>query len=319
MNKRDHYSCQPDYISCVLNNKIFNPSIKGKQIDYELKSEPKLSSKNNHRSYNLDIEINGGEHSLELVDGCRETFLPQRFYRFFIANRDILADWDNFGRSIFVDKYRVRNWEVKLWAQEVKNDDVASRYQSKNPLGVSRELNAQEMQSYCAFFGKHILSAQVFDAVSIYPEEIDNPESKLLRGSYYSWTRRNSKADLYSVQFETKDITENNIEKLCSKTYGFECLHLNKNDLVVESTSWSGVKEIFGGDFQYLNNNINPSENLFLSSEYFTLKSRVHMTGKRGTWTGEGFTRKEFNFKRYIKDLKKEGDFGVSFRCMRYR
>ncbi len=319
IKKRDHYSCNPTYLSCILKNNYFNPKIKGRPIEYELHSQPKLLKRRNKRSYQLNMEIEGKDHTLEIVDGCRETFLPQRFYRFFVANRDIKTDWDNFGRHIYIDKYRVKNWEVQLWAQDQKREEILTRYKSLNPLESARDLNKEEMKQYCEFFGKHVLSAQIFDAATIHPEEIDNPESKLLRGSYYSWVRRNSMAELYSVQFENNDITEENLNKLCVKTYGFECLHLSKEDNLIDSSSWSGIKEVFGGDFQYLKNNINPSENLFLSSEYFTLKSKVHTTGQRGGWTGDGFTRKEFNFKEFREDLKKEGDFGVNFRCMRYR
>ena len=316
---RDHYSCQPDYMQCLLKNRLLDVKIKGRIIKYKLLSDILLKKSSAMRSYQLDIEIENQKHKVTLIDSCREIPLPKRVYPFFVAKRKVKTEWDNLDRTIFVDKYRVRNWEVLRWAIASKNNKLIEDLKNKKMLDVSDSLSPAEMTKLCSFYGKQLIDARVMDAAMIFPEEMDNPKSKLLRAPYYPWERRNSNTKLYDIQFRNAEILEKDIVDICKNSYAFECLHLAKSDSLVDSDSWMGMKEVMGGEFQFVKNNLNPSENILLSSEYFTLKSKAHRTGVRGAWSGEGKTRKEFEFFEFNGDLRKEGEFNVNFRCMRYR
>ena len=164
-SNREHYSCQPDYIQCVLKNKLLEIDIKGRKVDYQILSDIHLIDTSKSRSYLLNIEIEGHKHSMTLKDSCREIALPKRIYPFFVAKRNVHVEWDNFARNIFVDKYRIKNWEVLLWADGNKNSQMIKVFENKNPLISATGLNPKQMQSVCSFYGKQLIDGPTKSAI----------------------------------------------------------------------------------------------------------------------------------------------------------
>jgi hypothetical protein len=315
------YQCNPDFISCLLDRGLLKVTHQGQRLRlYSNIDGYHYVQRPTHREFLFQL-IYGKDNVFEVrfKDTCREVYVPQRFYPFLLNNRDVTVEWDNFDKNIFVDKYLVRNWEALLWAKKVKNNEVLAKLKGRLPYEYVTNLNPQEMKSYCNFQGKKILSARLLDAISIHPEDIVNPKSRLFRAPYYPWSRKNSETILFKIQ---KNLSVENLESekenLCHQVYSQDCLNRKLRHYTTWNSSWLGAYDIMGGPLEYVYNEINPRENIKLSSVYFPWKSKVHRTGIRGYWDGEGLSKVNFDFGKF-NSINKESDFQVAFRCMRLR
>ncbi len=305
----DQLACHPDIFQCSLEKSSKVLRYQGKKIKYQ-NTDFSLVSTAPEKIYQAEFLIDGHKTSYFFKDQCREVYLPQRNYRFFISGRKIKTEWDNFSKNIFIDKFRVKNWQVIEWAGLTDRVDILKKYELRPRFETAVNLSRKDMERFCQTFGKGLLEAKVYDALTIFPEEINNPKTKLLRAPFYYWTRRNSSTKLYQLQTgEELDKTEK--LELCKKVKASDC----KEDRVLNFT-WMGIAETDGGEFEYLRNPENPSENIVLSSSYFPLKSKVHRTGVRGYWSENSISINDFTFKGYADSLS-ESDFKISFRCMR--
>lgn len=320
-----YYQCLPDYLQCLLDKKLVNVHINKKLRSVSTNSKYKYHQAPSYRYYDFNILVEGfnEEVKLSFADSCQETYVPQRFYPFMANKRGVTISWDNFNRNLFVDKFHVQNWEILNWnqlAQSKISADAAAKVKDQNKYIYTSGLTTAEMEAYCKFQGKTILSAQVYDAVTIHPEDLNDNQTKYLRAPLYPWERKNTKTLINKIQrmkeFNKDLITEKERLELCLKDYSAECLDQNYIQKNSQNVSWAGVYDIFGGPFEYLRNIIHPSENLKLSSFYFSWHSKAHQTGMRGYWDAEGLGVNNIAFDPFVATNLAD-DYKIAFRCMR--
>lgn len=320
-----YYQCFPEYLQCLLEKKLVNVYLDKKVKTLSLVQDYSYHQMPSFRYYDFVVKVQDYDQELQLsfVDSCQETYVPQRFYPFMANKREVTISWDNFNRNLFVDKYHVQNWEIKNW-KSLANDKLSNsafeKTKDRNLYTYAYGLTVKEMEAYCKFQGKSLLSARIFDAISIHPEDLTDNKTKYLRAPLYPWTRKNTKTLLNKIQrmekFHLDKIKEEERLSLCEKSYSSECLDQNYIQKDSRNVSWAGVYEIFGGPFEYLKNIIHPSENIKLSSFYFSWQSKVHQNGMRGYWDGEGFGLNNLAFDPFVSN-KIENDYKIAFRCMR--
>ncbi|EQC47208.1 hypothetical protein M900_0517 [Bacteriovorax sp. Seq25_V] len=304
-----YYQCNPRYISCLIKNNILQ-----KKIGLNLNPEYKYIQDNISRRY----EFKSDEFNFTLIDSCHEAYLPQRFYPFLVNNREHTYEWDNHSKDLFIDKFQVRVGEYKDYL-ETSNNKLPTHLENLKDQDIVFNLSKDEMKKYCAFQGKEVLSAMVFDAGAIYPEDISDNHSRLFRAPYYPWSRKNSSSELFKIQKNKNYEIDKNLKvSLCPKVYSRDCseekyIHYNR-----ENVSWMGIYEVMGGYMEYTPNIIFPGENIKLSSIYFPWTSSKHRTGMRGYWDGEGFGFNNIAWKG-DENLAAQDEFKIAFRCMRRR
>lgn len=315
-----YYQCNAEYFDCVLKNNLLSISYQSSLVKLGIKEKYKTNILPTHKEYifNLDID-NGLGLSMRLKDSCKEAYLPQRYYPFMANQREVTIEWDNFSKTIFVDKNLVRTSEIKEWALATKNEEILKRISSEDRQAVATNFSIEEMTNFCAYNGKHILSAKVYDAASLHPEDISSPELKLFRAPYFPWSRKNSQTDIFKIQKGIEiELTDKKRNKLCQRVYSQDCLNENFIQYNSLSTTWTGINETLGGVMEFVTNTIHPKENLILSSKYFPWKSKVHRVGVRGFWDGEGHGANNFEFGKYALTKFPE-KLEVGFRCMRFK
>ena len=313
-----YYQCNEEYFTCLLKEKKINILLKKKRTLIESILKPIYRVGPISKGYEYQLKIKNKRLDVFLEDSCSEVYLPQRIYKTFVLNRDLSVEWDNFNKDIFVDKYLIRVKDIKYWA--VRNG-LENKIIKREAFEIVDNFLVSEMNDYCISEGKRVMSSQVWDAMSIYPENMANNLAKNIRLPYYPWTRKNSETDLFLLQKKTLErVDEKSIKYLCEKVFAAECLNI-KDSIMYKNTNtvtWMGSFETLGGVMEYTDNVINPNENLKLSSFYFPFSSKVHRVGVRGYWDGKGFYRPNFRFKNFNQKNKDE-EFKVGFRCMRLR
>lgn len=307
------YQCNPHYFSCLIKNNLLSSMYEKLNLSVSLSPDYIYKNQSGYKEYKYTANINGNIHAISLKDSCHEVYLPQRFYPFLVEQRLHTYEWDNHSRNIFVDKYLVRAFEVLEYAKEIKDLELISKFKNVSQSSVAVNLSVEQMKSYCRFHGKEIMSAEVFDAASIFPEDESDNKSRLLRAPYYPWHRKNTDSILFDVQEKNKKIEEKEIQKLCRKNFSKDCLKFSFINYDRENVSWMGMYEVFGGYLEFLVNTLYPLENLKLSSKYFPAKSKVHRTGVRGYWDMEGFGLNNL----LIKGEESLEEYEIAFRCMR--
>lgn len=315
-----YYQCHPGYFKCLIDKDLIDFRMKKKKVSLKISSSYKSIQRPTHIEYLFPLKVNGlYDLKLRLKDSCREVFLPQRYYPFLANQRDVTIEWDNFNKKIFVDRNLSRVWEVRQWATKVKNNIVLKKLKELPASDIAINLEIVEMQKYCSYQGKHILSAKVFDAMSLHPEDISSPEVKLFRAPYFPWSRKNTKTNIFKIQ-KKQDITltEKQSENLCKRVYAKNCTSVPFQSYSSLSSTWMGARETLGGVMEYVTNTVHPKENIVLSSKYYPWSSHVHRVGIRGYWDGEGRSMNNFDFGKYpIQVFPNSLDIG--FRCMRFK
>lgn len=315
-----YYQCNPSYFKCLISNSLINPYYQKNKISIAQNGEFQTRVTPSHTEYLFDLLVDKKYPlKLRLKDSCREVYLPQRFYPFMANQRTVTIEWDSFGRDIFVDKNLVRNKDILNWAKRSGKEKTVQEFEKKPDEEIATNLSIEDMSSFCSSQGKHILSARVYDAMAIHPEDIASPDIKLLRAPYFPWSRKNTETKIFKIQKNLEvNLSESDRLRLCQRVYSSDCGELDYIHQSIESTTWTGAKETLGGVFEYMTNTIHPRENLKLSSRYYPWKSKVHRLGVRGYWDGEGFSANNFELGKYNL-VKFPDNIEIGFRCMRFK
>jgi hypothetical protein len=202
--------------------------------------------------------------------------------------------FDTFNRHIYFDQHLVTNSEINEW---IIFDKGASTKGLKpvflgNDLFLPADnLSLNQMQNYCSFKGKHLMSAQVYDAATFLTQDRN-------RSPYY-WSKKSNEANI-------------NCELIFSK----ECLAAKKWKINSTPPTWAGLYDSLGGLPEVVRNPIDPESNLKASSYYLSKNSPWHRLGFRAHWDGLEHSQRNFNFKG-IDFANSADNLRVGFRCMR--
>jgi len=273
----------------------------------------------------VTLKVNDYQMEIVLEDSCHEIYLPRRIYAKGPKGDDYRKDklWNNFSENIFVDRYLVTNQDILDWQENSLNQDksILGKVDRNNLSRPSTNLTFVERELFCKSRGKILMDSDVFDAASFHPDNYENPRPAIVIRSPYPWSRKTKNTFLYKMQNGPK---EEDLDKLkgeyCKKVYAKECLSLlDESYVLLTSVTWIGMFNALGGYMESVKNVDNHKLNLKLSSFYFPMHSNVHQIGIRGSWNGEGFTFRDFDFSDYEKELLDEKSvfFKVGFRCMR--
>ena len=236
-------------------------------------------------------EFPGEVQTVFLPDSCRDTYLPERIYGYGKRAKGDGFVWDNFDRKIFIDKFYVSNQRVNEWKilQGKPNEILADRELWPWPA----ELRLSEQRDYCAFYGKRLLEANLFDAATMQPVDLKNPKPEVIVRAQTPWQRDLSKTFFGTARLNNDfQLTPLNCQ-LAQVSGCPERIFTN------DSISWMGVNYGLGFYPESFENFIEPRRNLKLSSRFFPAASDWHELGLRDTWNGEKASKK----------------FPVAFRC----
>ena len=332
--------CNPDFIQCYFEhmNKSKQPHL---TIHHKnIKQNVYLHRFKNHKYYQLVtksiyigkkippmgimVELalqNNPKNRLRIIlkDVCSEVLLPPRIYAFGPMPKDHKKDWkwDNFNRSILVDKNLVSNRDIREWQDHDPTIRLGhfstGREQLSNPATT---LTIVEMKKFCQFRGKELLSAHVFDAATFLPMDLSNPRPNLIIRSPWPFSRVSKEGHLYKAQKdENYEVTNSD----CAFAYTADCLkyfqYKNYNDWAL---SFTGIAGSLGGYMEVFDNISYPDQNLKASSFYFPASSLVHRLAHRSYWDGVGFHQSNFRFDEKVdSSILKGVELEVAFRCMR--
>lgn len=206
--------CNPNYLQCFFSGQagVKDPSIKIKKGNQTYTVMPKAifppvirySSRPRFytilSSFNLSGPVYGvrmelfikeyPQYSLPVIleDTCSTLYLPQRSYVYLNWINDNLQEerWDNFYRHIYVDKFLVSYRDVIEWIEYGGGDkSITIPSDRKKWAAPATNLNSSQMQRYCAFRGKEVLTAQVYDAATVILNH-DNNENVINENGHVS-------------------------------------------------------------------------------------------------------------------------------------
>ena len=238
------------------------------------------------QSYGYIVELGirefpGLSQPLILTDTCRDTYLPERIY-----GQGRVKDqrqegfiWDNFGRAIFIDKFYVTNQQVNEWrvlTGETQKIQIDRKLWPRPAL-----LSLTEQENYCAFFGKRVLEAKLFDAATMSPSDLKNPlPSKVYRPST-PWQRDLSRSFLGMARINP-DYQLTPLDCQLAQVQG-----CSEKYFTTDSATWMGMHFALGFYPESLKNSSEPNKNLKLSSRFLAPDSEWHELGVLSSWNGE--------------------------------
>jgi len=252
---------------------------------------------------------------VELENNCNEAFLPQRKYALGLGQKSKKDfEWDSLGRVLAFDRFLVSNRDIVDWIEFGEGEEsLLQKVKGKVLAAPATFLRQDEMQKYCQWRGKSIMSALVFDAASFFPLHVEEPVPNHVARGPYPWGRREQDSFLFSIK-SGKEVIIN--EEKCNRVYAFECLNKIPFQFYSRhSVSWAGAYQVLGGYLEYLPNPVTPERNLKMSSFYFPFKSPWHRLGVRSFWDGKG--HKHENFDQDVMPILDSNEYEVAFRCMR--
>ena len=302
-----YYNCQPHFWQCYWQGGVTGaiPSIKVELFGqtYEVRANPsfaaipvyssfpryyemlKLSGTglNLHYGYKVELsvkEIPGLSQTVLLTDTCRDTYLPERIYGY--GKRPSSGEgfiWDNFGRRIFIDRFYVTNQMINEWHVLRNQSDKIITDRSLWPMPASIPLESQK--EYCAFFGKRLLSAELFDAATMTPTDFNNPRPLKVVRAQTPWQRDHSRSFL-GVARINPDYQLTPLDCQLAQVQG-----CREKFFTTDSASWMGMNFPLGFFQESMVNTIEPSLNLKQSSRLLPASSPWHELGARSSWDGK--------------------------------
>ena len=337
-----YYRCNPHFLECIFESKkgllkTEKPytvrAVKNKQGRFTsfLGKQADRGSLTPNNSLNIKISVPETGHYLNfsLENDCHDVYLPKRVYSYFRKTSDIenLGPknqflWDNFNSRIFIDKFQVRWRDIADWLRVDKFLKIQGFPEDIKRLHeAATSLSKIQMEEYCAFRGKQLLPAHYFDAATVLPGNMDNSKDFYLKHYYYPWTIREKDSFVYKYAND-KNLDFTFTKKSCSRVYSKECQKkFNLNIWATGFSSWTELRQILGGNMEYLRNPRMKEQNLKVSSFSFPLDSEWHKLGVRGYWDSEKIIWSYPDGKRgRVRYLPPEGDQnpGIGFRCMKY-
>lgn len=224
-------------------------------------------------------ELPGLSQRILLTDSCRDVYLPERIYGY--GRRPAKGEgviWDNFGRRIFVDRFYVTNQMVNEWKILEGRGDSIEKDRSKwaHPAAITLE----NQEKYCAFFGKRLLSAEIFDAASMTPADFKETKPLKVVRAQTPWQRDLSKSFL-GVARINPDYQLTPLDCQLAQVEGCK-----EKYFTTDSASWMGMNFPLGFFQESLANPVEPELNLKESSRFAAPSSLSHELGSRGHWDG---------------------------------
>ncbi len=338
-----YLACNPGMIECLGRNQFkFKASVD--KNNYQVQFSPAFkNSKGEQRYYQLLTHDNGSslrrpDNAIEieliseqfpglvsrllLEDICGMAYLPHGKYAYGpqvknkSKNINLEWNWDNHGRFIYIDKHLVTNRDLLDWldfgaVEPAAGVELRAGLSGKVLAAPATHLTTEQMERYCAFRGKQVLQAHIYDAATFMPFKNDT-ETKVIHRGPYPWSIKETDGHLYQA---IKDGNFNPTKEACQIVYSSECI----GELPLEhrgklSNSWTGLYQILGGYLEYMKNQIEPDKNLKMSSFYFPVDSGWHRLGMRSYWDGLGHQLENFA-PNQLPDIN--GAFEVGFRCMK--
>lgn len=236
-----------------------------------------------HYGYIVELqvkEIPGMSQPMILTDSCRDTYLPERIYGQGQV-KDRREDgfiWDNFGRNIFIDRFYVTNRQINEWRVLSGEVNKVEKDRKKWPAPALIPLN--EQIAYCAFYGKRLLEAKLFDAATMSPTDLKNPlPEKVLRPDT-PWQRDLSKTFL-GVARINPDYQLTPLDCQLAEVQG-----CSERFFSTDSATWMGFNFVLGFYPESLRNFIDPESNLKMSSKFLPPSSTWHQLGLLSKWNG---------------------------------
>jgi hypothetical protein len=206
--------------------------------------------------------------------------LPQRIYGYGKVRDSKENDfvWDNFNRNIFIDRFYVTNRQVNEWRILNGESGKLELDRTKWPLPALISLN--EQRSYCHFYGKRLLEAKLFDAASMSPSDIKNTLPDRVFRPDTPWQRDIGKSFLGTARVNP-DYQLTPLDCQLAQVKGCPENHFSN-----DSATWMGFNYSLGFYPESLQNFIEPSKNLKLSSKFLPASSEWHELGKLSEWKG---------------------------------
>ncbi len=290
---QNYFRCNPYYFECFLQG-YNDKEIQIKEIKSNLKyfKKSKVLAKSMYSGEHIPhhgvffvLSKNDVFQEVIFENICKSVYLPKKVY--------ITTDkyqWDNFNQNIYIDKFHVSNRDIDEWKQ-LKGEK--SQIKMKDFPKAATNLDKNQMNDYCSFYGKHLLKSHVYDAGVVLT---------------------NNKTIYPFPMIKSQRIKKILNEITCKQLYSSECD--NKNYYSTYASSWIDIYQVQGGPFEYVEN-IYSDYNLVLSSKYFSKNSTFHFVTSRGKWDGRDHFLGNFDYD------KRENSFfpikyEVAFRCMFY-
>lgn len=243
--------CNPEFLTCFFADKKLEAN--GREFKVQVKKvliEDKPLNPNTisgvHTIVSLEDTKTNITQKILLENTCSETYIP------------IKGD-----HSYFVDIFQVRVLDVNRWID--KKNETLSIKKVNDPLKqshASTNLTLQEKRLFCESHGKSLLDKGLWEQASYYP---DYSGKKLFKHPYH-WMKKHT--------------LDKNAGDTCSKLYSKECLASGKPYIQMSdnSISWSGVKEVMGGEPEVFANG-----EILTSSKYFNKKDINNQLGQYKT------------------------------------
>ncbi len=193
----DYYNCNMDAFICSFKQNMGYP-LNYKDFYLDFSSIELISSQTHHYygppSYIMKVEYKKTSFYVLFPKRCHVIQLPENQYTFHTTEQDLL--WDNYGQSILIDKFLVRQKHINEWVALIKNHiHLYSPFEVELP---ARKLNVLEKHEYCAFMQGKVLEMNVYDAMT---------SSPTLFVIHYPWSEFSKDGSLCRVRY-TKECVD---------------------------------------------------------------------------------------------------------------
>ena len=241
------------------------------------------SGLNLHYGYQIELsvaELPGRSQRILMTDSCRDTYLPERIYGY--GKRPASGEgfvWDNFNRRIFIDRFYVTNQMVNEW--KILSGKAESIEKNRSLWPRPAALSLVDQKKYCHYFGKRLLTAELFDAAAMTPTDFKNPRPLKVVRAQTPWQRDLSKSFLGMARINP-DFQLTPLDCQLAQVQGCKEKYFTS-----DSASWMGMHFPLGFFRESLNNSIDPGLNLKESSRNLPASSHHHELGSRTSWDGK--------------------------------
>ena len=311
--------CNTTFFNCYLKKQKYSLKEFNKETFYKIVSrQTSLERFIPHYSVRTSILLGDDYYNIDLEDSCRDVYLPKQIYGYKFANtkptksRKFTWTWDNKTQDIFIDKFLATNLEVNQWISTTKQNLEKHFPQER----ASVNLTKNKMKEYCEFKGKRLASATVIEAATFYPTAGSYLPGGVLLRNDYPWTRRKKESFLYALSIKKEiDLTKED----CSRAYTRDCFEVTP--FVTHQTSsstWAGIFQTLGGEFEVYQNSLEKKRNLRASSFYFEGENKVQKIGEKIYWDGQAHLDKNIDWSNNKPSGVSGRSLEIGFRCMKY-